>query len=138
MKNTLITLFLGAFFGTVLILADAFSWFRIQEMFHFKSFHMYGTIGSAIAVGVLSVRLIRWKRIRSIEGHAIEPKKKSIRPFGNVIGGLLFGVGWALAGACTAPIYILVGAKWEIGLIALLGALLGTYIYSIFIKKLPV
>ena len=137
MKNTIITIFLGAFFGTVLILADAFSWFRIQEMFHFQSFHMYGTIGSAIFVGALSVRIIRWKKIRSVSGQPIVPKEKTIRPFGNVVGGLLFGAGWALAGACTAPIFILIGVQWQIGLIALLGAILGTYLYSLLIQKLP-
>jgi uncharacterized protein len=134
MKNTNITILLGAFFGTVLILGDVFSWFRIQEMFHFKSFHMYGTLGSAIFVGIL----LRWKKIRSVNGQPIVPKEKTIRPFGNVVGGFLFGAGWALTGACTAPIYILIGVQWQIGLIALLGAILGTYLYSLLIQKLPV
>lgn len=138
MKNTIITILLGAFFGTVLILGDVFSWFRIQEMFHFKSFHMYGTLGSAIFVGIVSVRLLRWKKIRSVNGQPIVPKEKTIRPFGNVVGGFLFGAGWALTGACTAPIYILIGVQWQIGLIALLGAVLGTYLYSLLIQKLPV
>lgn len=137
MKNTLITILLGSLFGTVLIFADAFNWYRIQEMFHFQSFHMYGTIGSAIVVGAISLRLMRWKKVRSINHVEIAPKKKVIRPFGNVIGGLFFGVGWAITGACTAPIFILIGFKWEIGLSALAGAVIGTTIYALLIKKLP-
>lgn len=138
MKKTLITISLGALFGTVLIFADAFNWYRIQEMFHFDSFHMYGLIGSAIAVGGTLTLILKKFGIVSIEKNPISTKKKEIKPAGNTIGGLLFGAGWALTGACTAPIFILVGYKWEIGLLAFGGAIAGTLLYGILNRKLPI
>lgn len=138
MKSTIITILLGAFFGGVLILSDAFNWYRIQEMFHFEAFHMYGLIGSAIAVGAVTTFLLKKGGIKSIHSRAIQTKQKEVRPFGNTIGGLLFGAGWALTGACTAPIFILVGYKWEIGVLTLSCAVLGALLYGIVNKKLPV
>ncbi len=138
MKNALITIPLGAFFGGTLILSDAFNWYRIQEMFHFESFHMYGLIGSAIFVGGVTTFFLKKKGVKSINKRVIQTKQKEVRPFGNVIGGLLFGAGWALTGACTAPIFILIGYKWKIGLITLACAVLGALLYGIVNKKLPV
>lgn len=137
MIKTLLTISIGAFFGTVLIVTDAFNWYRIQEMFHFDSFHMYGVIGSAIAVGGFATWLLKKLNVLSIEKNQIRTIKKEIQPFGNTIGGLLFGAGWALTGACTAPVFILLGYQWEIGLLALTGAIIGTLLFGITNKQLP-
>ena len=138
MKNGILTISLGAVFGSILVFSDAFNWYRIQEMFHFDSFHMYGVIGSAILVGGLTTLVLKKSGVKSFKGTAIRTKRKDIRPAGNSIGGLLFGAGWALTGACTAPIFILIGYQWEIGIIALLGAIVGALIYGIVNKKLPI
>lgn len=138
MKNIMLTILLGAVFGGILIFADAFNWYRIQEMFHFKSFHMFGLIGSAILVGSVSVYLMKKLGVKSMNQKVIETKRKEIRPFGNSIGGLLFGAGWALTGACTAPIFIMVAYKWRIGLLTLVSAVIGALLYGIVNKKLPI
>lgn len=138
MKSILTTILLGAIFGTVLILSDAFNWYRIQEMFHFQSFHMFGLIGSAIVVAGLVTWLLKRSEIPSLNKNEIITKKKPLRPVGNSLGGVLFGAGWALTGACTAPVFILVGFKLEIGLLALSGAVIGTLIYGILSRKLPI
>lgn len=138
MKQLFITIFLGMIFGSTLIFADAFNWYRIQEMFYFESFHMYGLIGSAIFVGGISTWLLKKSKIKTIEKNEIRTTQKVLRPFGNTIGGIIFGAGWAFTGACTAPIFILVGFKWEIGLLALSGAIVGTILYGILSKKLPI
>ena len=137
MKNGIITVLLGAAFGSTLIFSGAFNWYRIQEMFYFESFHMYGLIGSAIVVAGCVTWSAKKLGLRSVSGNPIRTTKKSIRPYGNSIGGLLFGAGWALTGACTAPIFILVGFQWEIGLIALSGAVFGAILYGLLNKKLP-
>lgn len=135
--KTLITLLLGAAFGYVLIASEAFHWYRIQEMFHFKSFHMYGILGSAIATAALSIFLIRRFKIGNLSGEPIEVKPKELRPFGNVIGGLCFGVGWGLTGACSAPLFIVLGLNWQLGLIAVGSALVGAILYAVFKPYLP-
>lgn len=138
MKNTILTILLGAVFGSTLIFADAFNWYRIQEMFHFDSFHMYGLIGSAIVVAGIVTWVMKKTGLRSVKRKVIETKIKEVRPFGNSVGGLLFGAGWALTGACTAPIFILIGYQWKIGIITLIGAVVGALFYGILNKKLPV
>lgn len=132
-----LTIALGVFFGTVLIASQAFNWYRIQEMFHFQSFHMFGLLGSAIATGALSVWILKKRKTVSIHGKPIQPTKKKIRPVGNVVGGTLFGIGWGITGACTAPVFILVGWKWEIGVACLLGVLVGTVFYAAIKSKIP-
>jgi uncharacterized membrane protein YedE/YeeE len=126
----------GTLFGIILIKAEVVSWFRIQEMFRFQSFHMYGVIMSAIVVGMISILLIKKFNAKSIEGEVIkiEPKKFS---WGNVIGGIIFGLGWALTGACPGPLYALVGAGVYVMAIALLAAVLGVWVYGKFQHKLP-
>jgi uncharacterized membrane protein YedE/YeeE len=126
----------GMFFGLVLIKAEVVSWYRIQEMFRFQSFHMYGILGSAVAVGMLSVYLIRRFNIKTIYGEKIEIH---LKPFnkGQVIGGLLFGSGWALTGACPGPLYALIGAGVWPMIIVLLSAIAGTWVYGCFREKLP-
>ena len=132
----IITLLLGFLFGAILIASDAFSWYRIQEMFYFKSFHMFGLLFSAIGTAAIFVFILKKKRLKSIYGEEIVVVPKKVNWKRSVIGGLIFGTGWAITGACTAPIYILVGFKWEIGLSLFIGAIFGTYIYSLIANKI--
>jgi uncharacterized membrane protein YedE/YeeE len=129
-------LLLGTGFGLVLTKAEAISWFRIQEMFRFQSFHMYGIMLSAVLVGMVSIQLIKRFRIRTFAGEpiTIEPKLFS---WGNVIGGTLFGLGWALTGACPGPLYALVGAGVWVMAVALVAAIAGTWVYGLIRDKLP-
>lgn len=126
----------GLLFGIVLVKAEVVSWFRIQEMFRMESFHMYGVIGSAVAVGALSVFLIRRFNIRTIYGESIVVHPK---PFdrGMVFGGLIFGLGWAMTGACPGPLYALVGTGATVIIVAVLSAVLGTYVYGVVRDRLP-
>lgn len=125
------SLFLGAAFGSILIFSEAFHWNRIQEMFRFESFHMFGLLFSAFATGFVSLYIIRKRKIKTISGNEIHLKKKELQLKGNIFGGLLFGAGWAITGACTAPIFILIGFKWQIGVIVLIGAILGVLLFAI-------
>lgn len=137
MKRTAAYLFIGIFFGIVMYKSEAASWFRIYEMFHFQSFHMYGIMGSALVVGVLGVFLIKKNNVKSFYGEPITftPKDKSFSRY--MYGGIIFGLGWALAGACPGPIYTLIGAGYVSILVVLIGALGGTFLYGLFRKKLP-
>jgi uncharacterized membrane protein YedE/YeeE len=135
--RTIATILIGFLFGWILILSEAFSWYRIQEMFHFKSFHMYGVLGSAIVTGALSLFILKKFSIKSINGNPLVIKPKPIQLKANIIGGLIFGIGWGLSGACSAPVFILAGKEWQIGGFLLLGSLLGVLIYGIFEDKLP-
>ena len=103
-------LLLGVFFGIVMAKAQVISWFRIYEMFRFEAFHMYGIIGSAVVLGVIIVQFIKRSNLKSIDGTiiTIEPKPKTYKA--SIFGGILFGLGWALVGACPGPIYVLIGA----------------------------
>jgi uncharacterized membrane protein YedE/YeeE len=129
--KTILTILLGFLFGWILIGTEAFSWYRIQEMFHFQSFHMYGVLSSAILTGAISLFVLKKFNIKSINGGSIIVKPKPIQLKANVIGGLIFGLGWGLSGACSAPVFILLGG------FLLLGSLLGVLIYGIFDNKLP-
>jgi uncharacterized membrane protein YedE/YeeE len=135
--KTIKFLLVGIFFGIVLVKSEAVSWYRIFEMFKFQSFHMYGIIGSAVIIGVISIWLIKRTRVKSIEGHEIElpPKEKSIVRY--ILGGTIFGFGWALAGACPGPMYILVGTGVLTMLLVIAGAVLGTFAYGLIKDKLP-
>ncbi|PWJ39947.1 DUF6691 family protein [Sediminitomix flava] len=127
----------GTLFGIVLSKAEVISWYRIYEMFHFQSFHMYGVIGSAVLLGIGIVYLIKKYKFKSIEGENITfvPKQMSIARY--LIGGTIFGLGWALTGACPGPMFILVGKGiWSI-LIVIFGSVLGTFLYGVFRDKLP-
>lgn len=137
MKRTAAYLFIGIFFGIVMYKSEAASWFRIYEMFQFQSFHMYGIIGSALFLGVLGVMLIKKNNVKSFYGEPITftPKDKSFSRY--MYGGILFGLGWALAGSCPGPIYTLIGAGYVSILVVLVGALGGTFLYGLFRKKLP-
>ena len=128
---------IGIAFGIVMFKSEAASWFRIYEMFQFQSFHMYGIIGSALVLGVLGTYLIKKYKLKSIDGEPIKftPKNKSFPRY--MFGGILFGLGWALAGSCPGPIYTLVGAGYLPILVTLGGALIGTFIYGLLRHKLP-
>ena len=130
-------LLIGIIFGIVMFKSEAASWFRIYEMFRFESFHMYGIIGSALIIGVLGTWLIKKYQLRSIDGKPIRltPKNKSFSRY--MYGGIIFGLGWALAGSCPGPIYTLIGAGYVPILVVLLGALIGTFIYGLLRNKLP-
>jgi uncharacterized protein len=130
-------LFVGIFFGIVLTKAEAVSWFRIYEMFHFESFHMFGIIGVAIATGVIGIQLIKRLNIKSLDGSQIEILDKEPGFTRYVLGGTFFGLGWGMVGACPGPIFILIGAGfWHI-LFVFFGALLGTFVYGVLQSKLP-
>ncbi len=126
----------GTAFGVVLVKSEIVSWFRIQEMFRLQSFHLFGIMGSAIAVGMLSVWLIRKLDVKTLSGEPIVPGKKSFH-MGQVYGGLLFGVGWALTGACPGPLFAQIGAGVGVVTVTLLGALAGTWVYGWLRDKLP-
>jgi uncharacterized protein len=131
-------LIFGTLFGFILIRAEVISWFRIQEMFRFHDFHMYGVIGSAILIGMISILLIRKYNAKDIHGNpiTIEPKDSS-QVYRYTIGGLLFGFGWALTGACPGPIFALIGSGISVFAVILVSALAGTYVYGYFQKQLP-
>ena len=130
-------LLIGIVFGIVMFKSEAASWFRIYEMFQFQSFHMYGIIGSALALGILGTWLIKKYKVKAIDGETIKilPKDKSFSRY--MYGGILFGLGWALAGSCPGPIYTLIGAGYISILVVLVGALIGTFIYGRLRHKLP-
>lgn len=127
----------GIFFGIVLVKSEAVSWYRIYEMFKFQSFHMYGIIGSAVFLGALSIWLFKKLRIKNTEGNsiALPPKDKGYIRY--LLGGSIFGLGWALAGACPGPMYILLGTGVFSMLIVIGAAVLGTFVYGILKDKLP-
>lgn len=126
----------GIWFGIILVKSEVVSWFRIQEMFRLQSFHMYGVIGSAVVVGIISVFLIKRLKVKSFEGEEIkiEPKKFSK---GQIYGGLLFGLGWAITGACPGPLFAQIGTGATVVVITLLSAIAGTWVYGKFRTRLP-
>lgn len=130
-------LLVGFVFGIVLTKSEAVSWYRIYEMFHFQSFHMYGIISVAIATGVVGIQIIKRTKINAIDGSAIVIKDKEKGTARYIIGGIFFGLGWGLVGSCPGPIFILLGAGMIPVILVLVGALLGTALYGILKKQLP-
>ena len=126
----------GILFGIILVKSEVISWFRIQEMFRLQSFHMYGVIGSAIAVGMISVFIIKRFRLKSIDGEPIQFDKKRFNK-GQVYGGLLFGFGWAMTGACPGPLFALIGNGTTVIIVTLFSAIVGTWVYGFLRDKLP-
>ena len=127
----------GFVFGIVLTKAEAVSWYRIYEMFQFQSFHMYGIITVAILTGLVGIQIIKRKQLKDIDGNPIIIQDKEKGNMRYWIGGILFGLGWALVGACPGPIFILLGAGfWSVGLV-LFGAVFGTFLYGLVKDKLP-
>ena len=128
-------LVVGIFFGIVLVKSEAVSWYRIFEMFKFQSFHMYGIIGTAVGTGILL--LLIGKKTKNIEGKTINIPLKEKGFIRYIIGGSIFGLGWALSGACPGPMYILVGTGSFSVLIMIASAILGTFVYGLLKNKLP-
>lgn len=129
-------LIVGILFGIVFVKAEVISWFRIQEMFRLQSFHMYGIIGSAVVVGIISVWLIKKFNIKTIYGEPIKIAPKTFNK-GQVIGGLIFGLGWALTGACPGPLFAQIGTGATVIAVTLLSAIAGTWVYGYLREKLP-
>ncbi|MBP8792122.1 MAG: YeeE/YedE family protein [Lutibacter sp.] len=130
-------LLIGVLFGIVMSKAEIISWYRIYEMFKFQSFHMYGIIGSAIAIGLVLMYLFRSQKIKSFEGKPIKISPKATGFKRNFFGGTLFGLGWALAGACPGPLFVLVGKGVLPILVVIIGATFGAFLYGYFRNKLP-
>lgn len=131
-------LLIGTAFGFVLIKSEVVSWFRIQEMFRFDAFHMYGIIGFAVIVGIISVQIIKRNNMKDASGNPIAiPPKDASQVKRYLIGGSMFGLGWALLGACPGPMFALLGSGLTIMVIPILAALAGTYTYGILREKLP-
>ena len=130
-------LLLGVVFGTVMAKSEAISWFRIQEMFRFQAFHMYGIIGTAVVLGVIGVALIKKYNIRDFHGNPIlfHPKDRSITRY--LAGGTIFGLGWALSGACPGPMVVNIGYGFLTMGIVFLFAIVGTYLYGVLKERLP-
>jgi uncharacterized membrane protein YedE/YeeE len=135
--KTILYFFIGILFGITLFKSEAASWFRIYEMFQFKSFHMYGIIGSALCLGIIITQSIKRTKIKSFFGQplVIKDKEKSVKS--NLYGGVFFGLGWALVGACPGPIFVLLGAGYFPILVLLFFATLGTYVYGKIKDRLP-
>ena len=130
-------IFTGIVFGFILIKAEVISWFRIQEMFRFQSFHMYGIIGSAVAIGVISILLIKKFNLKSFNKEAIDLSLDKPQFKNTLFGGIIFGLGWALVGACPGPFYALLGAGNIIYLIPIVSLILGVVAYGALKNKLP-
>lgn len=130
-------LFVGVLFGIVMTKSEAVSWFRIQEMFLFDSFHMYGIIGTAVVVGVIGVQLAKVFDVKSINGDDLKLNPKDLTVPRYLFGGTIFGLGWAMTGACPGPMFTLLGQGiWAIGLV-ILASVFGTYVYGVLRPRLP-
>jgi len=136
MKKNIRFFIVGSLFGIVFLKAQIISWFRIQEMFRFQSFHMYGIIGSAVITGLLSVLLIRKFNIKTMAGEEVVIPRKPFNK-GTVIGGLLFGLGWGLTGSCPGPIFAQLGMGVPVAIVVLLSAMAGTWVYGLLRDRLP-
>lgn len=138
-EGLLIYLLIGIVFGIVLVKSEAVSWYRIQEMFRFQAFHMYGIIGAAVAVAAISVQIIKRFNVKTIGGESIHipPKDWSGVGVRYWLGGIIFGLGWALLGACPGPMFALLGTGITVMIVALLSAMAGTWAYAYLRPKLP-
>ncbi|WP_177765205.1 DUF6691 family protein [Flavobacterium sp. I3-2] len=135
--RSILYIVLGVIFGITMYKAETASWFRIVEMFQFQSFHMFGFIGSALVIGLIGIQFIKRKSAKDLDGNpiVIKPKDKSISRY--LFGGISFGLGWALIGACPGPIFVLLGAGTYSIIIVILAALTGTWLYGILKDYLP-
>jgi hypothetical protein len=127
----------GVIFGIIMVKSEAVSWYRIQEMFRFQSFHMYGIIGTAVVIGVISVYLIKRFKLKDAQGDEIVIPDKDKQWTKYILGGLIFGLGWALTGACPGPMFVNIGYGYIAMIAAIIGALAGTYLYGLLRDKLP-
>lgn len=127
----------GGVFGITMTKSEAISWFRILEMFRFESFHMYGIIGVAVVVSALIIFLLKKFNVKTLAGTEVSHTPMKLRPKRHLLAGSIFGLGWALLGACPGPIYVLIGNGFLIMGLVLIGALIGTFLYGVFLDKLP-
>lgn len=126
----------GMLFGIVFVKAEIISWYRIQEMFRLHSFHMYGVIGTAIVVGMISVWIIKKFKVKTMQGETVIFHTKQFQ-WGNIIGGTMFGLGWAITGACPGPLFAQIGSGFFAVIVTLLSAIAGTWVYGLLRDKLP-
>jgi uncharacterized membrane protein YedE/YeeE len=126
----------GMLFGIVFVKAEIISWYRIQEMFRLHSFHMYGVIGTAVVVGLISVWVIKKFKVKTIQGETVVFHDKQFH-WGNIIGGTMFGLGWAITGACPGPLFAQIGSGFLVVIVTLLSAIAGTWFYGLLRDKLP-
>ena len=129
-------LVVGIMFGIVFVKAEIVSWYRIQEMFRLQSFHMYGVIGTAVVIGIISVWYIKRFKVKTMQGERVVFHKKEFHK-GNIIGALIFGLGWAITGACPGPLFAQIGSGFLVILVTLLSAIAGTWTYGFFRERLP-
>jgi uncharacterized membrane protein YedE/YeeE len=135
MRNILY-LIVGVMFGLALTKGEAISWYRMQEMFHFQGFHMYGIFMTAVPVGAISIWLIQTFNVHTLDGESVViPEKKFHK--GIILGGLIFGFGWALTGACPGPLYALMGGGYSVTLVTFMSALAGTWVFARLEKRMP-
>ncbi|RED97417.1 DUF6691 family protein [Marinoscillum furvescens] len=135
--NKLKFLIAGILFGIILTKSEVISWFRIYEMFRFESFHMYGVIGSAVGLGIVAVQIIKRLQIKDFSGKPIVIPDKQMRFWPSLLGGTIFGLGWALTGACPGPIYTIIGNGFLVFIVVLASAVIGTLTYGLVMDKLP-
>ena len=126
----------GVFFGIVFVKAEIVSWYRIQEMFRLHSFHMYGVIGTAVCVAAISILLIKKFKIKTLQGESVVFHQRKFHK-GNIFGGLVFGLGWAITGACPGPLFAQIGSGFGVVTITLLSAIAGTWFYGLIRERLP-
>jgi len=130
-------LFIGILFGIIMTKSEAISWYRIQEMFRFQSIHMYGIIGTALVVGIATTQWLKSGNIKSTDGQPLEFKDKERSVARYLFGGIIFGLGWALSGACPGPMYTLVGNGYTTVIVLILSAVVGTFAYGMLRERLP-
>lgn len=128
---------IGVLFGIIMTKSEAISWYRIQEMFRFHSIHMYGIIGVAVIGGIIVHQFIKRKAVKTLKGEAITLSDKAKTYKASLFGGIIFGLGWAMTGACPGPLYVLLGHGYSIIIVVILSALLGTYCYGLLRSRLP-
>jgi len=136
MKN-ISFLSIGVLFGIIMYKSEAISWFRIQEMFRFQSFHMYGIIGMAVTMGIIIHLFIRNGKIKDVYGQVVSVPDKPNTMIASILGGTIFGLGWAITGACPGPLYVLLGAGYGIVIVIIIAAVFGAYLFGVVRSKLP-
>ncbi|RME92800.1 MAG: YeeE/YedE family protein [Bacteroidetes bacterium] len=127
----------GVLFGIIMTKSEAVSWFRIHEMFRFESFHMYGIIGTAVVLGAVIIALMKRLRVRTLRNTFVSYSPMKLSPKRHLLAGSIFGLGWALIGACPGPMFVLLGQGFFIFLLVIVGATLGTFTYGVIKHKLP-
>jgi len=137
MKNYIIFFSIGILFGIAMTKSEAISWFRIYEMFRFQSFHMYGIIGVAVILGMIQVFIIKKYNTKNVHKKEIKFHAKQASNYRYILGGIIFGLGWALSGACPGPMFTLLGNGIVVMIVVILSALLGTFVYGLVKDKLP-